>query len=263
MDLSNLKMTDVVTTEQHMIDGFLLEIKENERYKWFEYGGTSIQSLMNKEQPEKVMMPVAQALLLFILFKKTPIRLLNLGLGGASLERLLMALPNTFVTTVEHSQTIINMAKQHFNLPEQVDVVCEDALQFIQRSEGGYNVVLFDLFIGEKNPEFLFDANFYQQLNTITCPNSIIAINIKADSNEHLIRTLLAIKYYFRHIALIEFSDYSNIVILASTDPIPDKESLQQAFIDFTESNLSCSRWVDLQAAIDKISYIPPGIATD
>jgi len=253
MDLKEFLSEKSSTVHQQYIDGVLLEIKETKQYRWFEYGGISIQSLMSIAQPEKVMMPVSQSLLLFLLIRNGSLNVLNLGLGGGALDRALVNIPNLSLSSVDASQPIIDMAKYYFNLPGKVEVFCQQAEQFIHKTTTQYDVVLCDLFIGEENPGFLFTDIFYEQLAKITNHRAIISINIQADTNEQLLLALFAIKKHFPCVALIEFEDYSNIVIICSLEKIPNKAVLKQRLAEFILLDLT-----GLGDIIEKISYIPP-----
>lgn len=252
MDAKKLLLEKPSIVHQQHLDGVLLEVKETTQYKWFEYGGVSIQSLMSKAEPEKIMMPVSQSLLLFLLLTEGALNVLNLGLGGAALERILVKVPNLSLSSIDGSQAIIDMAKCHFSLPEKVQVYCQQAELFIQHSTIQYDVILCDLFIGEKSPDFLFSNDFYQQLANITNNNAVVSINLQADTNQQLLLALLAIKQHFPHIALIEFNDYSNIVIICSRSELPTKILLQQRLADFSLFDMSF-----LDKVINNMLYIP------
>lgn len=252
MDLKKLFTKKHITLYQQNVDGCLLAVKETAQYRWFEYSGASVQSLMDKERPEQILLPVYQSLLLFLLLKRKPLKLLNLGLGGASIERALALVPDLCLTSVEASQAIIDMAKDYFYLPEEVCVVCQKAEHFIQQTKSVYDVVLCDLFIGKKNPDFLFKQSFYAQLAKITSDNALLMINLQADNNEQLLRTLLIIRKFFPYIALMEFSDYKNIVIMCSSHEIPAREILQEELNNFTQVAFTC-----LDKVIEEMHYIP------
>ncbi len=252
-----LNFKELITTKQSTlyqqdIDSCLLEVKENDQYRWFEYAGLSTQSLMSLKQPEQIILPVYQSLLLFLLWKNSPLNILNLGLGGASIERSLSTLSNLKITSVDSSPTIIDMAKCYFNLPENVEVVCQKAEQFVEHTQATYDVIITDLFIGEKSPEFLFSESFYIQLKSICNHNAVVMINIQADSDKKLLHGLFAIKQQFPFISLIEFLNYSNIVIVASLQEIPAKEQLQKRLANYTAITFTC-----LYKAIEKMHYIP------
>ena len=252
MKIEQLLANNTTLLHQQDLDGCLLEVKETAQYRWFEYNGKSIQSLMSKAAPEKIIMPVSQSLLLFLLLDNNPTNILNLGLGGASIERALVSLPNIKITAIDASQPIIDMAKRYFYLPNSINVYCQQAEQFVEETTIQYDVVLCDLFVGEKSPEFLFTELFYKQLSKVTSPKGVVSLNIKAQSNQQLLKMLFTIKKYFPNITLIEFEDYSNIVIMCSYQTIPNKSILQQRLLGFTEVDLR-----GLDKTIEKMTYIP------
>lgn len=251
MNSEALPLEGFFVVEQKMIDGVLLVVKETDQLRWFEYGGFSTQSMMNKHQPTQILTPVSRSLLLFLLFKQAPLSILNLGLGGAALERALVTIPNLTLTAVEASQSIIDMAANYFKLPKQVKVFCQKAEQYINQTTDIYDVVICDLFIGEKSPDFLFSSDFYEQIANITTEQAVLMINIQADTNQELFNALSAIKKQFPHIALVEFSDYSNIVLICSLQKIPDLSVQVKDTIELTQSIL-----FDIESLLDKVIYI-------
>jgi len=257
MNFKKLLAKKHTVIHQQDINGSVLAVKETEQYRWFEYGGNVVQSLMSRVDPQQILTPVSQSLLVFLLWKSKPLKILNLGLGGASLERTLATMPSLLITSVESSQAVIDMAKSYFNLPRKVHVVCQKAEQFIQQAHTQpytkYDVVLCDMFIDEKSPEFLFTYDFYFQLKNIVVDNAVVMINLQAESDEQLLTALLEIKKQFPYIALIEFDDYKNIVLICSLADIPTREFLQERLTEFTQVNFT-----DLDKVIKKIRYIPP-----
>ena len=260
MDLKKLLSQHATIVYQQDDDGVVLQVKETAQYRWFEYGGASTQSLMNKAQPEQVLMPVYQALLLFLFFKRPAHKVLNLGLGGASIERCLATIPDLLLTSVDASPIVIDMAKRYFNLPENIDVLCQPAEQFIFQTNTVYDVVLCDLFIGEQNPAFLFIEPFYAQLSKITASNAVLMINLQADTDEQLLHALLAIKKYFPYIVLVEFNDYKNIVVIGSCHEIPTRAFLLTNLADSSLVDFSAFFNSSLQQAIEKMRYLAPSI---
>jgi len=251
LNLNTITSDNYTVLYQTNDEGRELLVKENEQYRWFEYGGNSIQSIMSKAKPEQLVSPVSQSLLLFVTVFNKPLKVLNLGLGGGTIERALSAIPDIAVTSVESSQPIINMSVKYFDLPSESDIVFEKAELYIQKSKIVYDVVLCDLFIGESNPNFLFNNHFYEHLNRITLQTSLIMLNIQFDSEKVLLDTLLKIKKCFPYLALFEFDDYSNIVVMASNNELACKQTLK--------TNLSNYEYIDLTSlenVIEKMHYI-------
>lgn len=237
---------------QEIIDGKDLVVKETSQYRWFEYGGPSVQTIMNKADVVQVITPVCQSLLLFLLFVEKPQKVLSLGLGGASCERALSKVESLSITSVEASQSIIDMSRSYFYIPDNVDVICQNAELYLQETTEKFDVILCDLFIDDENPQFMFTTAFYSQLDIITTNNAVVMLNIKVKTEQPLIFIILAIKKQFPYIGLIEFDDYSNIVLMCCTHELPIKEMLKKKLDNFTTISFN-----SLHKAIEQMRYIP------
>ncbi|WP_413699738.1 hypothetical protein ACLKMH_20480 [Psychromonas sp. KJ10-10] len=262
MDFSKQLSQQQILIYQYDNKGISLTVKENEQFRWFEYGGSEVQSLMNKERPEQIILPVYQSLLLFLLldnnfFANQPRQLLNLGLGGASIERALATISDLHISSVESSLNIVEMAKKYFKVPAQVKIVAQTAEHFIEQTDVLYDVVLCDLFIDGKSADCIFNGSFYSHLCQITATNATLMINLQANNNEQLIQLLLIIKRYFPYIALNEFDDYKNIVMLASKQTLPPHQALIERFEGLKQSGLLCFQHLNLQKIINRLKYIP------
>ncbi|XPF93296.1 spermidine synthase [Colwellia sp. RE-S-Sl-9] len=252
MDLNKLLAKKNTTVHQQNVDGHMLTVKETAEYRWFEYGGQAVQSLMNLQNPEELVLPIPQSMLLFLLWKKAPLKVLNLGLGGAAFERTLATIPSVLLTSIEVSKPVLDIAKKYFKLPQKVHAQCQSAEQFIANTQAKYDVVLCDMFVEEKSPSFLFNEAFYQRLKTITLDKSVVLLNMYVETDEQLLLALHEIKKHFPYIALIDFDGYKNVVVVCSLNIIPPREELLKRFVQFNKINLS-----ELKQIIPRIRYIP------
>jgi SAM-dependent methyltransferase len=77
-------------------------------------------------------------------------RVLLLGLGGGSAARVVRALaPGARIVGVERSREVVRAARRHLGLDALgVEVVVDDALAFLERARGRYDLVLEDVFTG-------------------------------------------------------------------------------------------------------------------
>jgi spermidine synthase len=144
------------------------------------------------------------------------------------------------------------MAKEHFLLTDQSNVVYTTAEQFVADCDEKYDVVLSDLFIGEQSATCLFEEQFYQNLINITSDQRLILINLHVQDEKSFTTVLLTIKKYFPHIALVDFKDFSNIMVIASCVDINEQQQLKQNKILLTQLD-----WQGIDEIIDHITYIP------
>ena len=207
--------------------GEILEVRQWQQYRWLHLGDKSVQALMMTNAVEQIALPNIQALLATLLFNPEPKRLLNLGLGGASLERFLnLNFPELELKSVESNKKIIELAKEYFYLPEKIDVIHSAADEFVQEHKQRYDIILSDIFVADSQANCLYDESFYKNISDCIEETGILAINILPQSEEDVVNVLLPMKNYFGYLYLLEFPDFSNAIIFASRQKIPDSDEL-------------------------------------
>ena len=230
----------------------IIEVRQWQQYRWLHLGDRSVQALMMTDAVEQVVLPNIQALLAVLLFCPEPKRLLNLGLGGASLERYLDSKwPGVQITSVESNKQIIELAKDYFYLPEKIDVKHEQADRFVKKNTQTYEIILCDIFVADNQASCLYDESFYANISKCIDENGILAINILPESEEDVVNVLLPMKNYFAYLYLLEFPDFSNAIIFASCKKIPDSDELvKRAETLFEKSQL------DLRDIPDRLNVL-------
>lgn len=252
MDWRLLQALPYRLIHEETLDNKLLQVKETEHYRWFEFADTNPQSMMLKAQPEKIVTPVYQALLLFLLFKPSHLQVLNLGLGGGSIERFLASQQGMTLTAVDSSQTVIDIAKQHFGLPQALHLFCQPAQRFINQINHQYDVIICDLFEGKYNPLCLLEASFYQQLARLSKTDSVLMLNLRPRDEQELLQLLVKVRRSFSFLILFEFTNYANVVVMASQQALPDKCYLQQQLTHFPELTSS-----EVEESLQKMHIVP------
>ncbi|MGH8618301.1 MAG: spermidine synthase [Burkholderiales bacterium] len=107
-------------------------------------------------------------------------RVLALGLGAGIVPRTLVA-RGVEVTVVEIDPAAVQAARQTFALPDEVNVVLEDARTYLQRCRRPYDVVVVDLFAGDGVPEYLVTKDFFNDLKRCTGDHGVAVFNTFAD----------------------------------------------------------------------------------
>jgi predicted membrane-bound spermidine synthase len=77
-------------------------------------------------------------------------RVLLLGVGGGSVARALRALdPSAEIVGVEYDPEVLRLARRHFGLDAlRLELVVDDALEYLGRERRGFDLIVEDLFIG-------------------------------------------------------------------------------------------------------------------
>lgn len=122
--------------------------------------------------------------------------ILVLGIGGGTvIELLARQYPNATITAVDIDKTMIDIAKRYFRSDSiaNLRVVCGDAKVFV-RSCSRYDLVIVDLFIGPKIPEFVSSLPFLKSLYAIItsdghcCINYLRELEYREKSDELMLR---------------------------------------------------------------------------
>jgi len=84
--INQLKPEQSLLLHSELVGDQRVEIREYENLRWMSIGGNSVQSLIDMEAPEQILLPNLQAMLAAFLFCENPAGLLNLGFGGGHLN---------------------------------------------------------------------------------------------------------------------------------------------------------------------------------
>jgi spermidine synthase len=235
LNLNNLDFKSSQLQESILRTTPAINIRQHKQLRWFDFSDDTIQGLMDITQPEHVLSPVHQSMLLFLLWKKQPLSLLNLGMGCGIFERYLTKNKNIKVTSVEQNIEVIHMAIKHFSLPENSQITQQCAYEYLQENniqtieqEKIFDVVLCDLFIDKKSPSFMYHPMFYQNLRNSMNQSSVAFINLSPDDNDELLSQLFIIRKYFLYIALVSFDGYQNIIVMLSNSAFPSTTQLKR-----------------------------------
>jgi spermidine synthase len=93
-------------------------------------------------------------------------RVLLLGLGAGSVAAAVRALaPSAAIVGVERDREVLRAARTHFDLDRhRVEVVADDAFDYLRRARRRFDLVVEDLFVGSvrrvRKPEGLLDEGY-------------------------------------------------------------------------------------------------------
>lgn len=104
-------------------------------------------------------------------------KVLVLGFGLGSVVDLLEK--NTSVetiTAVDADEVILGLAKKYLGsaLKDKIEFICTDAEEFVRTSQKSYDLVLFDIFIGDQTPVNFIREEFLQQLKKLVSADGML-----------------------------------------------------------------------------------------
>ncbi len=112
--------------------------------------------------------------------KKSEInKCLILGLGGGGMVEIINKYwPQTKMTGVEIDPIMVDLGKKHLGLKETgVKIVIEDAHRFIEKEKEKYDLILVDIYIGDKIPRKFETEKFIKIINKLLRKNGIVIFN--------------------------------------------------------------------------------------
>jgi spermidine synthase len=148
-------------------------------------------------------------------------RVLLLGLGGGSAARVVRALaPGARIVGVEIDPAVVRAARRHFALDALgIDVVTDDAANFLARTRRRFDAVLEDVFTGDarrlrKPPGFPLPA--LDHVRRALAPGGVAICNTLDETAA--VRAALAER--FRRLVRVEIDGYDNQILVASDGPL-------------------------------------------
>lgn len=101
---------------------------------------------------------------------------LLLGLGGGTLANILIN-KDYEVDACELDRRVLDVAKKYFFLDNKVNTAIDDARHFIKSSTKQYDIIVFDVFKGEENPNHVFTVESLNETKEILKPGGVIIVN--------------------------------------------------------------------------------------
>ncbi len=147
---------------------------------------------------------------------------LVLGLGGGIVANI-FAKKNYDVTAVELDKRNYEAAKKYFALDKDVDVVIDDARNYINRTNEKYDVIMIDVFKGEDPPFYVLTKESLSKMKNSLLPGGKIIVNTygylslpSGKGNHALIATMKSVGMQIKLVASAMGEEDRNILIYAS-----------------------------------------------
>ena len=194
-----------------------LKVFEDEHFRWMETKDGIVQSAVNLESTAEIVSPVMKALTAALAMCDRPKDILNLGMGGATIERALYdSYPESQVTSVEKSSRMRNIAIEFFFLPDTHPVIITSAHRYLRSCSLAFDVVFCDVFDDDKMPPCMHDAFFFDDVSRCLNSDGIFSCNLSSVDKDELLATLVALRTAFRWSALYDVPGYDNAILFAS-----------------------------------------------
>jgi spermidine synthase len=206
-------------------------IVDRGRRRFLQFDLVTIQSAMNRQRPDKLILAYTRKMMAFLLFNSAPARILLLGLGGGSLAKFCYRqLPGAVITTVEVNPDVIAL-REAFHVPANDDrfsVVCAEAASYVARLARPKDVILVDAYDrGGVSPE-LDTVEFYNHAYDCLAPGGILVANLclteRGGASAH-VRKIRAV--FGDHCLMLPVKQDANLIALAFKAPLPAMQWVQ------------------------------------
>lgn len=177
----------------------------------------AVQTVMSLTQKEKPVLPHLSAMLMSLYYFPQPQHILELGLGGGSMQRFFRHyFPQSSITTVENDAAVIRLFQDWFSENRtDHDIRFEDAQDALKHPQK-YDFVIVDLFSRTGSPDFLNDTAFYQQCLTTLSEQGVLVMNliVQYQLQANLIEDIL--KESGLKVRFFSVPGYQNRILIAS-----------------------------------------------
>ena len=147
---------------------------------------------------------------------------LILGLGsGTFAEQCLEYFPGCSVTGVEIDEKIVDISREYFGLPEEVNAIVGDGRAWLTDSEEKWDVIMVDAYQDITIPFQMSSVEFFTEVYEHLAPGGVMVVNMSMRSesegsmNEYLMDTIRSV---FPHCYAVRVSGGTNMELFASAD---------------------------------------------
>ena len=156
-------------------------IVDNGRRRFLHFDFGAIQSAMELENPQKLALAYTRKMMAFLLFNRSPRRILLLGLGGGSLAKFCyFNLPNATLTAVEVSRDVIAL-RTEFGIPvdnHRFRVINCDGAAYVSVSAHHKDVILADACDRKGMAADLDSVEFYRNARCRLSADGVFVVNV-------------------------------------------------------------------------------------
>lgn len=163
-------------------DEGLLEVIDLDGVRSLYFGTRACQSSMSLADPAALTLAYTRSMLAALLFQPAPARILLIGLGGGSLARfLLQHLPEAELACIETRASVVELARDHFHLPEQdrLKIHITDGADFLSICpEHAFDLILIDAFDSIGVHPSVCTPDFHAAVRRALAPEGVMSMNL-------------------------------------------------------------------------------------
>jgi spermidine synthase len=229
-----------------------ITFSEQDGVRFLHFGSRWVQGAMRLSDPVSLELAYVQDMMGWLLFLEPPPRILQLGLGAASLTKFCHRhCRGSETTVVEISRVVIEAAHRWFKLPQtdaRLRIVRADAGVYVSRPrvKGQYGVLQVDLYDTDAAGPVLDSEAFYADCHAALATPGVMAVNLFG-RHASFRRSLQRIGAVFDQVITLAPREEGNLVVLALKGPplrVSRKDLATRAAWIEEQYSLPARRWV-------------------
>ena len=204
-----------------------IEIREARGVRTLHFGSDWVQGAMRISRPHDLELAYTREMMAALLVSATwpemPKRILQIGLGAASLTRFIYAnLPEAQQTVVEQEPRILGAAQQYFNLPpigERLHIDIGEGAAWIAAAKDQYDLILVDGFDADAETGDLESLAFYQHCRERLAGGGLLVCNFLSRSPNFLKSCIALDSAFHGQSRLLPQTPGGNVIALGALMP--------------------------------------------
>ena len=200
-------------------------VVDNGPRRFLHFDFAAIQSAMELSNPVRLTLAYTRKMMAFLLFNRTPGRILLLGLGGGSLAKFCYAnLPAASVTAVEVNQDVIAL-RNEFDIPandHRFRVVHADGAAYISGLTQSKDVILADACDRSGMAVELDSVEFYRKARLRLSADGIFVTNICGDKYSTAAHLSKLREAFDDELLSLQVQNDGNVIVFGFKERRPD-----------------------------------------
>lgn len=200
------------------------------------------QSVARPGDPDYLVLPYVEVMLVGLALAEEPRRFLVVGLGGGTLPMFLRKYyPKAVIDAVDIDPDVVDVAKKFFGFREDrhMNVHVSDGRRFVENTRQPYDVIFLDAFGAAGTPSHLTTQEFLEAVRRAVAPGGVVVANLWGPSANRLYRSMVrTYQEVFDELLILEVRGAGNMVVLA----LPRRWSPSRDELIQLARNLSASK---------------------
>lgn len=224
-----------------------------------------LQSRINRRNPEQLTLKNLRYLMGILLFLPAPESICLLGTGGGGLIHFLRHhYPASRINAVEIDGELLEIMHREMALPEadeRLTYIIDDALHYIDNCRDQFDLIIIDLFLGNRSPSWLLKAGSMQKLYAMLNRQGGLSYNLVIDSETDFNEFYASLKRSFHQQTLcLPVEDLDNTVAFAFRQPPVECDMASYMAIAYELGTRQDINYMEILSAIYGTNPTGPGV---